>query len=231
MIDLIYEDKHLIALNKEPGIVVFSNEGETLSRSIISSYPSLKGVGGERNGAVHRLDKDTSGVVLFAKNEKVFHFLQKQFLERKTKKRYIALVFKCVTKDSGEITASIGRSQKDRRKQRAYPGEKGKRDAITSFRTLKRFETHSLLEVFPKTGRKHQIRCHLAYIGHPVAGDKLYGFKDQIDPPGLKRHFLHAESIEIEVPDGGTKKISALLNNDLKVVLENLIKYSVKIEN
>lgn len=199
MKNIIYEDEYLIAINKEPGIVVFSELDNDLSNKVVSYFPDIKNVGGERNGAVHRLDKDTSGIVLFAKDEKTLNFLQKQFIERKTKKKYTTLVFKRVKRDEGVINASIGRSPKDRRKQRVCDNG---RDAITTFKVIERFKGYTLLEAHPKTGRKHQIRCHLAYIGHPVAGDKWYGFKDQKDPQDLTRQFLHASSIEIETPKG-----------------------------
>ncbi len=226
MVKIVYEDKNIIAVNKPPGIVVFHEEQKAtkedcLSTLLVSSFPSIKGVGGARNGAVHRLDKDTSGIILFAKNEKSLLFLQRELLEQRAKKRYITLVFKTIRKDEGEIRTFIDRSPKNRRKQRAHKS-KGKRDAITFFKVITRFSSHSLLEVWPKTGRKHQIRCHLSHIGHPVAGDNLYGFKDQKDPLSLKRLFLHAESIEINTLSG--KKIfSAPLAPDLQKVLDKLI--------
>ncbi len=219
MIEVIYEDDFIVALNKKPGEVVFSDKEKSLSDELSKKYSSLRGVGGNRNGAAHRLDKNTSGVVLFAKDKSSLLFLQKQFIERKAKKRYIALVFKKVKKESGEINAPIGRSPKKRTKQSVK--DKG-REAITSFRVMKRFDNHTLLEVFPHTGRKHQIRCHLAHMGHPVAGDVLYGFKDQQDPPNLERQFLHAASIEIKLPSGELKKIEAPLAEDLKKVIEKL---------
>ncbi len=223
MKEVIYEDENLIALDKKPGVVVFSDKEDSLSLSIIKHYPYLKGVGGVRNGAAHRLDKDTSGIVLFAKNEKVLDILQKEFFNRKIKKKYIALVFKRISKDNGEIISYMGRSPKDRRKQRVSFQKKGTREAVTRFRTIKRFKAHSLLEVFPETGRKHQIRCHLAHIGHPVAGDKLYGFKDQKDPPELKRQFLHASSVKVSMPE---KKlvIESCLPKDLKEIIHKMEK-------
>ncbi len=222
MVKIVYEDENIIAVNKPPGIVVFheeqkDTEEKSLSVLLADSFPSIKGVGGGRNGAVHRLDKNTSGLILFAKDEKALAFLQKELLEQRAKKRYITLVFKVMKKDEGEIRTFIDRSPGDRRKQRADK-DKGKREAITFFRVIKRFNNHSLLEIWPKTGRKHQIRCHLSYIGHPVAGDSLYGFKDQKDPLDLKRHFLHAQSIEI-----GGKIFSTPLAPDLQEVLDKLI--------
>ncbi len=222
---IIYENHNLLAVNKPPGIVVFHEEGykgeeKSLASLLSIKHPSLRNVGGIRNGAVHRLDKETSGVILFAKNEKTLSFLQKALLEKKVKKRYITLVFKRVKKDEGEVKTFIERSPKDRRRQRAV--KKGKREAVTFFKTIKKFKEHSLLEVFPETGRKHQIRCHLFSIGHPIAGDKLYRFKDQKDPPDLQRHFLHAEKIEIETPEG-RMEFKAKLAEDLEKVLKNLL--------
>ncbi len=224
MIEVIYEDKNIIAVNKPPFLVVYhENENTELSLANVLSlkYKEVKGVGGKRDGAVHRLDKDTSGVVLFAKDEDTLSFLQKELLEKRAKKRYITLVFRNPKSDSREISTFIDRSLRDRKKQRANTDKDGKREAITFFRVIKDFENYSLLEVFPKTGRKHQIRCHLAHIGHPVVGDKIYRFKDQRDPKSVKRQFLHAESIEIMTPKG--KMIfKAELAEDLKKILEEL---------
>ena len=230
MIEVIYEDKDTVAVNKPPGLVVFHEvhlkeafkKEETLSSLLIKQVPKIENIGNERNGAVHRLDKDTSGIILFAKNEKALSFLQEQLLEKKAKKSYIALVFKSVKQDKGEINTFIERSPKDRRKQKAFKAETGKRQAVTFFKTVEKFDEYSLLEVYPQTGRKHQIRCHLAHIGHPIAGDKLYKFKDQKNPVGLKRQFLHAKSIKIKLPNKEVKTFEAPLFEDLKEILKNL---------
>ena len=225
MIDIIYEDENIIAVNKPPFTIVFNENSDepSLSRELSSIHPEIKNIGGERDGAVHRLDKDTSGIVLFAKNEETLSFLQKELLEKRAKKRYIALVFRNPKEDSREIYTFIDRSLRDRKKQRAHTEKGGKREAITFFKVIKDFENHSLLEVFPKTGRKHQIRCHLSYIGHPIVGDKTYRFKDQRDPKNVKRQFLHAESIEIMTPKG-KMLFKADLPEDLKKILEELSK-------
>jgi len=228
-LEIIYEDKDLLAVNKPPGIVVFhepflkEEEKKKMSLSLLvaKKFPEVSGVGKERNGAVHRLDKDTSGVLLFAKNEKTLSFLQNELLEQNAKKGYIALVFKVLKKDEGKIDAPLARSPKDRRKQKAYTRLDQKRAATTFFRTIERFKNYSLLEVEIETGRKHQIRCHLSSIGHPIAGDKLYRFKDQIDPEGLERQFLHSKSIEIKTPSG-KKCFEATLYEDLKKVLTRI---------
>ena len=199
----IYEDKNVGVLNKSAGIDV-------------ENIP----------GRVHRLDKDTSGVFLTAKNQETLDFLQKQFRERKVGKKYLALVAGHLKNKEGRIETLLGRSPQDRRKQKIFlphePGAKGKRDAVTDYSVTERFKDYDLAEVRPKTGRKHQIRAHMAYLGHPIAGDKLYGFKNQPLPKGLKRQFLHAASLKIMLPDGKTKEFKSPLPNDLKTCLQKL---------
>lgn len=223
MIEVIYKDDNIIVADKPPGIVVFHQTAEndrSLSEKLLEDYPEIEGVGGERNGAVHRLDKDTSGVILFARNENALTFLQNEFFNKRVEKKYTTLVFKKVKEDEGEIRTFIDRSRKDRRKQKA--SMEGKREAVTYFRVIEHFDNFSLLEVFPKTGRKHQIRCHMSYIGHPVAGDNLYRFKDQRDPKGLTRQFLHASSLKIKMLDGEVKEFHSPLAKDLKGLLKQI---------
>ncbi len=226
MVEIIFENENLVVVNKPAGIVVFSdNENEeSLAKIISKKIPVLRAMGKERYGAVHRLDKETSGVLVFAKNKETFSSLQKELLEKKAKKGYITLVFRQVKDDKREICTFIERSPKDRRKQRAFTDREGKREAITSFKAIRKFKNFSLLQVKIKTGRKHQIRCHLASIGHPVAGDKLYRFKDQIDPKELKRHFLHASFLKI-----GGEKFIAKVPDELKSIIKNLEKYDNQI--
>jgi len=174
----------------------------------------------------HRLDKDTSGVFIVAKDDKTLEFLQRQFKERRTKKKYIALVVGHLKTDEGIIETLIGRSPNDRRKQKVYlagdPNLEGKREAKTGYKLLQRFKNYDLIEVEPKTGRKHQIRTHFTYLGRPIAGDKLYGFKNQLSPEGLKRQFLHASYIKITMPNGREQEFESELPQDLKEVLNNL---------
>ncbi len=226
MFTIIYEDKDVIVVNKPPGIIVYNENSHAekdccLSCLLVERFPFLKDVGGERNGAVHRLDKDTSGVVLFAKNNAALLYLQGQLLEKKVKKEYITLVYKNMNKERGVISSFITRSPKDRRKQKAYFGESGKRKAITIFRVIKKFKDYTLLKVRIKTGRKHQIRCHLSFIGHPVVGDSLYRFKDNKDPLHVKRQLLHARKIKIKLPSG-EKDFTAEVPTDFKKVLTSL---------
>jgi 23S rRNA pseudouridine1911/1915/1917 synthase len=175
---------------------------------------------------VHRLDKDTSGILLVAKNDKALEFFQKQFKEKRVKKKYIALVVGNLKNKEGEIKTLIGRSPKDRRKQKVYlrgePNSEGKREAITNYKLLKRFKYYDLIEIEPSTGRKHQIRTHFAYLGHPLAGDKLYSFKNQICPAGLKRQFLHASYLKITMPDGKEKEFRSKLPEELIKIIKNL---------
>ncbi|MBU2545201.1 RluA family pseudouridine synthase [Patescibacteria group bacterium] len=212
-IKIIYEDEDLLVVDKPAGVV------------ITDIYPDLD--------KIHRLDKDTSGVLLIAKTEESLLFYQKQFsdkskgLEKILKKRYIALVVGSIQDNEKRIATLIGRGKNDRKKQKVYllnePGSlKGKRSAITDYKVVKRFKDYTLLEVFPKTGRKHQIRAHLAYINHPIVGDKVYGFKNQPCPEGLSQHFLHAECIIIEMMNGETKEFCSELPKGLKEIINKL---------
>lgn len=226
---IIYEDDNVLVIDKPPGIIVFpegKTEQKTLIDYLIEKYPELKNTGpSPRFGIVHRLDKDTSGILLIAKNNKTLEFLQKQFKERKVSKRYIALVVGEVKENKGEIETLIGRAPKDRKKQKVYlegePNSQGKRRAETLYKVLGRFNDYTLLEIEPKTGRKHQIRCHLAWLHHPIAGDELYGFKNQPYPKELSRQFLHASYLKVQLP---TKKIEfkSDLPEDLKKIIKNL---------
>jgi len=199
----IYEDKDLLVIDKPAGI----NSDDFEKR-------------------VHRLDKDTSGVLLIAKNEEILEFLQKQFKERNVVKKYLALIVGNLKNKEGKIETLIGRSSADRKKQKVYlagePNSEGKREAVTWYKVLQRFKDYDLIEVEPKTGRKHQIRTHFAYLGHPVSGDKMYGFKGQIAPKGLKRHFLHSFYLKINLPNGREMEFKSELPDDLKTILNNL---------
>ena len=200
---IIYEDDDLLVIDKPAGMVV-----DDIPRR------------------VHRLDKDTSGILLVAKNDKALEFFQKQFKERRIKKKYLCLVIGNLKNKEGEIKTLLGRSPKDRRKQKVFlpqePGALGKREAITKYKVLERFKNYDLIEVEPKTGRKHQIRAHFSYLGHPIAGDKLYGFKNQPCPEGLNRQFLHASYLKIKLPDGQEREFKSDLPEDLKLCLINL---------
>ncbi|MDP4007269.1 MAG: RluA family pseudouridine synthase [bacterium] len=222
-LNILYEDANLLVVDKVAGIDI-----EGIQKLLPEGF-----------SPAHRLDKDTSGALLIAKDPKTLEFLQNQFQERTIEKKYVCLVEGGV-KEGGKIEALLGRSRQDRRKQKVFlPGEPGaegrsfgaslahqkwagKREASTEYRVLKRYQGYSFLEASPKTGRKHQIRVHMSYLGHPIAGDKLYGFKDQRMPEGLKRQFLHAASLIFTLPGGEQKTVESPLPEDLKSVLANL---------
>lgn len=230
--NVLYGDDDVFVVDKPAGVVVFP-EGEvdvdkkTLIGRLVEKYPELKNAGKPpRYGVVHRLDKETSGIILVAKNSKALDFFQKQFKNGTVEKKYLALVVGELKSVQGSIETLIGREGRGRRKQKVYlpyePRAKGKRKAITRYKILEKFKNYTLVEARPKTGRKHQLRCHFAYLGHPIAGDKLYGFKNQACPEGLKRQFLHANYIKIKMPDGKEKEFRSELSEDLKKVIGKL---------
>ena len=232
--EIIYEDDNILAINKPAGVVVHRDshhESGTLVDEILEKYPEIKGVGddSERPGIVHRLDKDTSGIILIAKNQLAFEFLKKQFQERKIEKYYRVLVVGEVKDRKGIIDLPIGRSFVNPTKRVARGKMRGKiREARTKYGVLNKFEGFTYLEASPKTGRTHQIRSHFAAIDHPVVCDKLYAGKRFICPAGLKRHFLHASSIEFCLPSGVSEKeghrikLEAEIPEDLRQVLQEL---------
>ena len=228
--NILYEDENLLVIDKPVGIIVFPEKetGEkTLIDFLLEKFPELKKVGeSPRYGLIHRLDKDTSGILLVAKNDQALEFFQKQFREQKVIKKYLALVVGDLKTEKGKIETLIARSPKNRKKQKVYlpfePKAKGKRRAITEYKVLEKYQNYTLIEVEPKTGRKHQIRAHLAYLNHPIAGDKLYGFKKQICPKGLKRQFLHASYLKIKMLDGQKREFQSDLPEDLKKTLTDL---------
>jgi 23S rRNA pseudouridine1911/1915/1917 synthase len=223
-LDIIYENSNLVVINKPARMVVHPSAGHqsgTLVNAILAHSPDIEGIGGEkRPGVVHRLDKDTSGVILIAKNDRTHNFLQDQFSSRKVRKVYLALVDGIPKSSSGIIETSIGRSKRDRKKMAVFP-EGQAREAVTEFNIINSFDKHALLEVRPITGRTHQIRVHLAFIGTPIVGDRVYGRKK----PSLRlgRQFLHASEIQISLPDGiGLETFQAPLPEELEAQLTEL---------
>jgi 23S rRNA pseudouridine1911/1915/1917 synthase len=224
-LDVIYDDPVMAAINKPAGMVVHPAVGHltgTLVNAILARWPQVAQVGGEeRAGIVHRLDKDTSGVILIAKTEAARLALMAQFAARTVQKRYLALVEGVPETQSGQIEAPIGRDP-DRRKQMAImPTNRGGREAVSQYRVVHQYDGFALLEVFPKTGRTHQIRVHMAFIGHPIVGDAVYGPRK----PRMKlgRHFLHAESISLRAPlDDRPLSLHAPLPAELQAVLDRL---------
>ena len=200
-LDIIYEDDDVLVVNKPAGMVMHPAAGHangTLVHAALSHSTFVEGIGGKiRPGIVHRLDKNTSGVVILAKNEKSHLWLQEQFKLRKVRKYYVALVDKHPPTESGKIVAPIFRDRVNRKKMTIAPEGKGK-EAVTIYHTLTKFEKFSFLEVQLLTGRTHQIRVHLASIGSPITGDTVYGFSTP--SIAMDRHFLHAKKIEIHLP-------------------------------
>lgn len=224
-IKIIYEDRNILVIDKPAGLLVHpvkdSNE-PTLVDWLVKRYPDIKKVGEspERPGIVHRLDKNTSGLLIVAKNNEAHVYLKEQFKKRLVKKKYLALVIGKPKDKSGIIVKSISRSWK-KKKQTVVPGKTFK-EAITRYKVLKEFKNYSLLEVMPETGRTHQIRVHLASIGYPIAGDEKYKFKRQPKIKGLKRQFLHANYLKLSLPNGEVKEFRSELPDDLNRILNEL---------
>jgi len=223
-LDLVYEDEYLAVVNKPAGMVVHpacGHQAGTLVNAVLSHAPDLSDEEQpDRPGIVHRLDKDTSGLIVVAKNPTVRAALQRAFQARTVKKLYRALVEGQVSVGHGLITARLGRDPQ-RRKQIAVVA--GGRPAETEYWVLERFARHTYLEVQPHTGRTHQIRVHLAYIGHPVVGDRVYGYRKQ--RVAVERQFLHAARLAFHHPvTGEFLDLSAPLPDDLQRVLDELRK-------
>lgn len=219
---VLYEDADLIAIDKPAGMVVhpaYGHTSGTLVNAVLYRWPELAQVGDQhRAGIVHRLDKDTSGVIVVAKTPQAHRALAEQFESRAVRKRYLALVEGNPETVTGRVEAPIGRDPR-LRKQMAVV--RGGREAVTEFRVLEFYADHALLEVFPLTGRTHQIRVHLAFIGHPVVGDTVYGYRKQ--RIRLKRHFLHAADLTLRSPSTGELlTFSAPLPAGLRNILEKL---------
>ncbi len=223
-LDVIFENSDLLVVDKPAGMVVHPSPGHfsgTLVHAALAHAPEMEGVGGEqRPGVVHRLDKNTSGLILLAKNDRTHRFLQDQFRRREIDKVYIALVDGKPPTPTGRIEAAIARDPQARKKMAVVSAKKG-RQAVSEFRVLREFAAHTLIEVHPVTGRTHQIRLHMAYLGCPVAGDTVYG---RHHPTlALDRHFLHAERITLRIPgESSTRTFQAPLPDDLQAVLHEL---------
>src|SRR5208337_2982672 len=207
---VVYEDSDILVVNKAAGMVVHVGSGiksGTLVNALLSRFVPIHGlstIGGEqRPGIVHRLDKMTSGLMVVAKNDAAHRRLSDQFKSREVHKTYVALVHGRVAADRGEITRSVGRDP--RRRTRMKAGGIAPREALTKYRVLRRIGHFTLVEAAPQTGRTHQIRVHLASIGHPVVGDTTYGAPAKLrfgesDEPTLPRTFLHAAKLAFAHP-------------------------------
>lgn len=239
LLDVIYEDNDIIILNKQAGISVHPSVNEpsgTIANALIAKYPEIKNVGDTstgsvqaiqlRPGIVHRLDKDTSGILVVARNQKTFEFLKNEWQEGRVIKKYLALVCGHLKSETGKIESELARSPKEFRKRIVVkPGKNaliGKL-AITYYKVVKKYKNFSLVEISPKTGRMHQIRVHMASLGHPIAGDKVYGKNKEV-LEGLSRQFLHAYYLNFSLPDGRKVAFEADLPESLKTILAKLEK-------
>lgn len=223
-LDIIFEDANVLVVNKPAGMVVHPAAGHamgTLVHAVLAHVPDLEGIGGiKRPGIVHRLDKDTSGIILVAKNHASHIWLQRQFKSRDLEKIYLALVDGRPATREGRIIAPIYRDRANRQMMAVAPEGKGK-NAVTEFEVVQNYRHHALLRVHPITGRTHQIRVHLSSIHIPIVGDKIYGLKN----PSLSigRHFLHAAEIAIRLPGEKERtRLSAELPLELTNVLNEL---------
>ena len=222
-LDIIYEDKDIIVVNKPKGMVVHPANGNpdgTLVNAIMAiCKDSLSGIGGEiRPGIVHRLDKDTSGIIIIAKNDKAHINLSEQIKDHKVRKTYIALVRGIVKENEATINMPIGRSEKDRKKMAVT---KNGKEAITHFKVLERYDKYTLLQVNIETGRTHQIRVHLSQIGYPIVGDEVYS--NGKNEWNVKGQCLHAKSLEFTHPTTGKKMyLEAKLPEYFEDILKDL---------
>ncbi len=220
-LDVLYQDDALLVVNKPAGLVVHPAAGHahgTLVNAILGHAPEIVTGNQERPGIVHRLDRDTSGVMLIAKNDAALHELQRQFAAREIHKTYLALVHGVVKTPQGKIDAPLGRDPRDRKKI-AIVDAPTARAAVTVFHVLAHTDAYTLLRVEPETGRTHQIRVHLAFLKHPVVGDPLYGKKK--NDLELTRQFLHAWRIGCAHPlTGAPLTFTAPLADDLQRALQ-----------
>ena len=223
-LDIVFENDDLLVVNKPAGMVVHPAAGHasgTLVNAVLGYDPDIEGIGGEeRPGLVHRLDKETSGLIVLAKNDQSHNWLQEQFRLRKVEKTYLALVDGRPPTPTGRVEAAIGRDPSHRKKMAVVSEKKG-REAISEYKTVESFTEHTLLEFHPLTGRTHQIRLHCAFLGCPIVGDEVYGRKNP--SIGIGRHFLHDYRLKI-ILTGETRPrmFEAELPGELQGVLQQL---------
>jgi 23S rRNA pseudouridine1911/1915/1917 synthase len=223
-LDVVFENADVLVVNKPAGMVVHPAAGHatgTLVHAALAHAPDLQGIGGEvRPGVVHRLDRDTSGLILLAKNDDAYHALQQQFKSRTISKTYLAIAEGHPPTKTGKVEAAIGRDPKNRKRMAVVPDSKG-RSAVTSYRVREAFQDACLLEVHPETGRTHQIRVHLAFLGCPVAGDRVYGRRRLVVQ--ATRQMLHAWRLRLVLPgESKPREFEAAVPTDFEVVLAAL---------
>lgn len=229
---VVFENNDFAIIDKPAGLVVHPSDTHkkgTLANGLLAKWPKIKDVGEDimRPGIVHRLDKDTSGLMIIAKTNESFFWLKKQFQEKKVEKKYLTLVFGQLKDKEGVISAPIARAggkQVAIGRGRVSKKAKKRREAETEFKVRKLFNEFSLVEAYPKTGRMHQIRVHFSSIGHPVVGDKKYASKKTFQKMPFYRQFLHSAEISFFVPDGRKVSFSSDIPEDLASFLETLEK-------
>ncbi len=223
-LDIVYQDEDIAVINKPQGMTVHMGNGNkegTLVNALLYNLDNLSGINGViRPGIVHRIDKDTSGLLVVAKNDAAHISLSGQIAEKTCRRQYIALLEGNLKEDGGTVTTYIGRDPKDRLKMAVVPADKGKL-AVTEFTVLKRYEGYTLCLFNLKTGRTHQIRVHAKYLGHPIVGDPVYGIKKQ--KFALNGQLLHAMELELTHPSTGKRMtFSAPLPDYFLSVLKKL---------
>jgi 23S rRNA pseudouridine1911/1915/1917 synthase len=227
-LSVIYEDEHLVAIDKPADMIVHPGRGQTTGTLVAAlqfHFDSLSDIGGTlRPGIVHRLDRDTTGVIVVAKNNQVHHKLSRQFELREVTKRYHAICWGRLELDSDYIETHVGVSRRNREKMRVVPAGGKSRHAETFYEVIERFDRTSYLRLSPRTGRTHQLRVHMAHLNHPILADRLYG-GDR--PEGrelpIRRQALHARSLEVTHPvTGEAIRFEAPLPEDFRRVLECL---------
>jgi 23S rRNA pseudouridine1911/1915/1917 synthase len=220
-LDIIFENDDLLVVNKPAGMVVHpaaGNSSGTLVNAVLGYDSEIEGIGGEeRPGVVHRLDKETSGLIVMAKNERAHRWLQDQFRLRTVEKTYLALVDGKPPTPAGRVETFIGRDPKNRKRMAVVSKTKG-REAVSEYKTLESFDKHTLLEFHPYTGRTHQIRLQCAFLKCPIVGDMVYGRKNKTVL--INRHFLHAHRLKLILPNENEPRIfEAPLPEELAQVL------------
>jgi len=235
-LEIIYQDADMIVVNKPSGLQVHPSDSEkinTLINALVVSFPEIVGIddGFEgswmRPGIVHRLDKDTSGVMVVARNKKTFDELKRKFADREIEKNYVAVVYGNLEKKAGVVDKPIARAASFKKQKIARGKMKGTaRAAVTEYRLLKRYDGFDFVEALPKTGRMHQIRVHLASLGNPIVGDAKYKRRDLIVPIGIERQLLHAQTLKFEL-NGQKCSFEAELPIDFTAFLKGLDEKSI----
>ncbi|MFW5961611.1 MAG: RluA family pseudouridine synthase [bacterium] len=223
-LDIVYEDQDIIVINKNADRVVHpapGHQNDTIVNALLAHVDNLSAINGvKRPGIVHRLDKDTSGLLIAAKNDNSHKELARQFKERDVEKYYYALIEGNLAYEKGKIDAPIGRDPNNRKKMAVRKHQS--RSAVSRFKIIEEFKNHTLVEIKIETGRTHQIRVHFSYLGHPVVGDKKYGSKNSL---GAERQLLHAKRLIVTHPVLGEKmEFEAELKSDFKQILAGLRK-------